>query len=166
MRQQQTTRGGEDERSPLLAAPQQDDAVSETGGGSRSGSRGQPKYRVIILVSLVLVFYLIGASIFVVPLNGLVSDHLCRKLFPSSKDGCQSDPAERDTVSAEFAELDAWTTTFTLLPSLISSVPFGVLADKVGRRTTFFLNTVGLTLATWYSIFISTPNARNARMSS
>lgn len=169
MRSQQTAHSRGDEQTPLLAAPRQDDATGDCRSdrdGSRFGSGDQqpPKYKVIILLSLILTSYLIGASIFAVPLNNLVDDHLCRKLFPSSPDGCKGDPAQRDAVSAEFADLDAWSLTFTLLPSLLSSIPFGVLADKVGRRTTFFLNTIGLTLATWYSVFIGMSAPRLERL--
>ncbi|CEJ83810.1 hypothetical protein VHEMI03266 [[Torrubiella] hemipterigena] len=152
MNSEQTTRSREDEQTPLLTGSQQDDATH----GYRFGLEDQrpPKYKVILLLSLILTCYFVGASIFVVPLNSLADDYLCRKMFPSSPDGCKGDPAERDAVSAEFADIDAWSLTFTLLPSLLSSIPFGVLADKIGRRIPFFLNVIGLTLSTWYSVFI------------
>lgn len=154
MNSQQTTRRRGDEQTPLLAESQPEHATDGYCAGS--GDQRPPKYKVILLLSLVLTCYFIGASIFDVPLNSLVDDHLCRKLFPSSPDGCKGDPAERDAVSAEFADIDAWSLTFTLLPSLLSSIPFGVLADRIGRRIPFFLNVIGLTLATWYSVFIGT----------
>lgn len=126
-----------DEQTPLLTESRDVEHSAPTGATNRL------KARVISLMCLIISIYYIGATTFTVPLNSLLEEYICKQRFGDLKgnlDRCKND----DEVSARLAYIDGWNGTLALLPALVFSVPYGLLADKWGRRKTFFLTNVGL----------------------
>lgn len=127
------------EQTPLLAESRDVERSAPTGATNRL------KARVIGTLSLIIVIYSIGSVTFTVPLNSLLEEHICKQRFgdlAGNLERCKND----DKVSARLAYIDGWNGTLALLPALVFSVPYGLLADKWGRRKTFFLTNVGLAL--------------------
>lgn len=125
------------EQTPLLRESRDVEHSAPTGTTNRL------KARVIGTLCLIIAIYYVGAVTFTVPLNSLMEEYICKQRFgdlEGSLDRCKDD----DEVSARLAYIDGWNGTLALLPALVFSVPYGLLADKWGRRKTFFLTNVGL----------------------
>lgn len=135
------------ETSPLL---HRDDDQSPQKGASFA-----LKARVLSLLAIIMMNYYIGIAIFGIPVNALMNRHFCETLFPDDQNNCKLDEGRADAVSAAFTKFDGWANVANLLPSLLFSIPYGLLADKIGRRKTFGLNIVGLSLYLVYSVVIS-----------
>lgn len=139
------------ETSPLLPREADEPATANP----HKGVSLTIKAKVIGLLAFILVVYIVGIAIFVIPVNTLLNRHFCEKLFPDDQRDCQADKGRADVVSAAYATFDGWTNVINILPSLIFSIPYGLLADKIGRKKTFFLNLVGLSLFVLYSLAVS-----------
>ena len=135
------------ETSPLLHRDGEDNP--------HKGASFALKARVLSLLAIIMTNYYIGIAIFGIPVNALMNRHFCETLFPDDQSNCKLDEGRADAVSAAFTKFDGWANVANLLPSLIFSIPYGLLADKIGRKTTFGLTIVGLSLYLAYSVVIS-----------
>jgi hypothetical protein len=57
-----------------------------------------------------------------------------------------SDPCKSEAVQAELALVLGYKDMFEVLPSIVLSLPYGVLSDHWGRKPVIFLGVVGLLL--------------------
>jgi hypothetical protein len=137
------------ESSPLLAA-----------------SNDKPaNHRHFVLVATVIVF-----SIFVIeigdfmgraPMSRLLEDCICRKYYESAEtmglDLSLPIPEENCKIPAiqrELAMLKGWDQTFSSIPGLLLAIPYGVLADKYGRKLVWGLCGLGIWLGTAWCLII------------
>jgi len=51
-----------------------------------------------------------------------------------------------DAVQSEVAFVNGWKDVFEMLPAIILAVPYGALADRIGRKTVFLLAIVGIAM--------------------
>ena len=57
------------------------------------------------------------------------------------------------SIQAELSMLKGWDLLFSCLPTILLTIPMGIVADKYGRKILLFIALVGLTLATaWMQI--------------
>lgn len=57
------------------------------------------------------------------------------------------------SVQADLSMLKGWDLLFSCLPTILLTIPMGIVADKYGRKMLLFMALVGLTLATaWMQI--------------
>ncbi|EJP67264.1 MFS transporter [Beauveria bassiana ARSEF 2860] len=97
---------------------------------------------------------MVGNGMTDTPLNEISEAIICRNIFGQVPDPA-SDPRCKDSqVQAELALISGWELTFGLIPSLVVGVPFGLAADKYGRRAVILLTSVGVVLSTLLTIVI------------
>ena len=144
------------ETSPLLA---DDNARDES-----SLPLPHPHYHRVVGVVIVTVFLIeIGDYMMRAPTTRIMEDIICRHYYdsletvpigidltkPIPEDNCKV-PA----IQAELAMIRGWDMTFSCLPGLLLSIPYGVLADKYGRRFVTILSLIGVTLAAFWLMLV------------
>jgi MFS family permease len=120
------------------------------------GSKQTTVQRLTILLPclLILVCVLVGSAMIDVPLKEISEAIICRDLFgpvpvPVSDPRCKG-----SRVQSELALINGWEITFGLLPGLLVGVPYGLAADKFGRRVVLLLATIGVAMSTLAVIII------------
>lgn len=97
------------------------------------------------------------------PFTRVLEDVVCRahfaaKSLPVSRRWEPEIPEEDckiAPVQARLAMLRAWDITFNSLPAVFVAVPYGALADKVGRRFVLFTSVIGILLClSWQFIVV------------
>lgn len=108
---------------------------------------------VICILSVLLVE--IGDFMLQAPLARTLEDIICRDYYSSAPLSGFSDAprlsipeshCKNDVIQGKLAMLRGWDGTLACIPGLILSVPFGILADKIGRKTVLFMSLIGLSL--------------------
>lgn len=86
-----------------------------------------------------------------VPMLQIQEEIICQKYHPDIVSG--ADPRCKDaSVQSDLAFLTGWSSSFILVPGLVTAVPYGYLADKYGRATILRLSIFGMVL--WQSATI------------
>lgn len=103
---------------------------------------------ILIPCLAILVCFTIGSFMIDIPTNEISEAIICRDIYgvvpdPASDARCKSTP-----VQSELALIGGWELTFGFIPSLLVGVPFGLAADKYGRRAVLLLTCFGGTLST------------------
>ncbi|KAF4761242.1 hypothetical protein N7455_002820 [Penicillium solitum] len=110
---------------------------------SRSPLRPQNPHLATFLLSL-CIFFLSGATAIVqVPLTQLMEDNLCDQYL--GEIGRQGSRAicKADGIQSKLAYLNASFGVIESVTSLIAAFPYGVLADKLGRKPIIYLSSTG-----------------------
>lgn len=139
------------ERSPLLS-PRREEAAGPT------VDYGEPTatQRVAVLISCL-------AMLLAVEVGGILSGNalmqvqegiLCREHHPDVDFPSRDPRCKEAGVQADFAMLQGWEYTFALIPGLLTSLPYGMAADKYGRRIVLGLSLFGMTLVQGVDIVI------------
>ncbi|PWY67437.1 MFS transporter [Aspergillus eucalypticola CBS 122712] len=110
--------------------------------------------QVLFLACLLAVTVDIGSYISVAPQLQIYELNICQHLHPevfdSSPGGVLSSlvPSACKTadVQGELALLKGWMSTFDQLPGIILALPYGLMADRVGRKPVLFLSLAGCVL--------------------
>ncbi|PHH73090.1 hypothetical protein CDD80_4039 [Ophiocordyceps camponoti-rufipedis] len=111
-----------------------------------------------VIASCVLFLFIVEVSSFVMEpaTQEIVEDIICRGHFPDHKlrmpvlDGRCKDPAVQKTL----AMIRSWSMSADMLIPLVVQVPYGILADRYGRRTVLILAFVGCVLQTSWVILV------------
>ncbi|PMB64982.1 hypothetical protein BM221_009169 [Beauveria bassiana] len=112
------------------------------------------RLRLLFPCLLLLLCIMVGNGMTDTPLNEISEAIICRNIFGQVPDPA-SDPRCKDSqVQSELALISGWELTFGLIPSLVVGVPFGLAADKYGRRAVILLTSVGVVLSTLLTIVI------------
>lgn len=137
-----------DESAPLLGSRQHDIEAEP----APAPAFGQPlkehderttaqRLRILLPCIIILACYLIGSGMIDISLNQISEAIICRKVFGTITDP-SSDPRCKETqVQSELALINGWEITFGMIPGLLLGVPFGLAADKYGRRVILTLST-------------------------
>ncbi|THV44931.1 hypothetical protein BGAL_0555g00050 [Botrytis galanthina] len=111
--------------------------------------------RVSVIVILSVLLVEIGDYMLQAPLARTLEDILCRDYYSSAPlSGFSEAPrlsipeshCKNDVIQGKLAMLRGWDGTLACIPGLIMSVPFGVLADKIGRKAVLFMSLIGIGL--------------------
>ncbi|KAJ5316081.1 hypothetical protein N7476_006388 [Penicillium atrosanguineum] len=129
-----------EEASPLLGGQQ----------------KATPKWVSIYWLSTVVFCLSTAGSILNVPLTQLIEDNIC------SRYAQQGTPTERhcktDDIQSELAYLNGNLSLVEAVVGLFVAFPFGVLADRVGRKPVMILSVIGASLAlAWELAVIAFP---------
>ncbi|OLN96521.1 hypothetical protein CCHL11_00775 [Colletotrichum chlorophyti] len=103
--------------------------------------------KVIGLAMAFIVLVEIGAYLQIPPSYQLMEGIICRKHFPDHVlSNGEDDVCKSPIVQGELAMIKGWQNSFDCVAPLITSIPYGVIADKYGRRPVLSLAMLGITL--------------------
>lgn len=118
----------------------------------------------VLLVGLtiaLIAFNDIGVYLAGPPQTRVFETNLCYKYYldqdPLVIGGDGTIPEELckvDTVQQRLASIFGWQETFNALPGLLLAVPFGTLADRVGRKWVFAASLVGMVFSFAWTLLI------------
>jgi MFS family permease len=100
---------------------------------------------ILFVLSTVIVTIDFAGYLSVAPQTQILEDIICRDLHPDSVALSSSTCKDAD-VQSELSLIIGWTETFNQLPGIILALPFGFMADRVGRKKVTILSLVGLIL--------------------
>ncbi|GAM85640.1 hypothetical protein ANO11243_036470 [Dothideomycetidae sp. 11243] len=111
-----------------------EDGPNETKTPPRSASKSATQQAIVVLrirpipwILCIFMLFEAGSNLLGTPLDSIFERAICRtKGFPP--DECKSAPVQR-----EFAFLNGWMMVFLSLPSILTAIPYGRLADTYGR---------------------------------
>lgn len=146
-----------DERSRLLPdQPDRDPEHVPAATSSRSETNAAfPRRHLIYCILIFIISFLVVSSSFlqVIPLFDLLMRNVCHRLHPEyepGSPGCFFD----GEVGTELMLVTRLSYVFTILPGILTAVPYGFLADQYGRKFGLFLSIVGLVLAQAFNIIV------------
>ncbi|GKZ28292.1 hypothetical protein AbraIFM66950_003548 [Aspergillus brasiliensis] len=101
-------------------------------------------WRVLVLICFVVLVQDFAEYLSQAPQTEVWLEIVIRKFCPAGQDGpgCQM-----DRVQKEVALLQGWKDTLEQIPGILFAVPYGVLADRIGRRPVLLLCALGFTLS-------------------
>lgn len=139
------------EQTPLL------ESTPDTQNTSRSNNQDRPALiqlgTLSVCISL-LVLIEFGAYLATIPLNQVLEENICRQMHLGAT-LAPNDPRCKDkSVQSELSMIRGWQSTFDFIPGLLVAVPYGMLADKVGRGIVLTLASLGLTLSSGFYILV------------
>ncbi|KAF7617014.1 major facilitator superfamily domain-containing protein [Aspergillus flavus] len=122
----------DEETSPLLGSPQ------------LRASGWTPSFLTYLVICN---FFLAGSGAFIsLPLIRLIEDNLCRRYIQQDSSLDES-LCKTDQIQSELAYLNGSLLLVEAIVGLVVAFPFGVLADRIGRKPIILLSTVGSQLA-------------------
>ena len=114
------------------------------------------KFTILIICAIFVLAADIGTFISLAPETAILEQIICRNqgVLPVEADparigtlqGIGSDPCKSEAVQAELALVQGYKDTFEVLPSILLSLPYGVLSDHWGRKPVLYLGIVGILL--------------------
>ncbi|RAK73277.1 putative MFS multidrug transporter [Aspergillus fijiensis CBS 313.89] len=129
-----------DERAPLLEA----NRVRPT-----SASRSR-KLTVMIAASILILAVDFGFYLTAAPQTKIFEDIVCQNYLTTLGNPADTVPTEgickSEPVQSELALVNGWKETSDVLPGILLSVPYGVLADRWGRKPVLLLGLLGTLL--------------------
>ena len=105
------------------------------------------QWRIFTIGSLIVLLVDFGGYLSTPAQIKIFENILCRRYYSSSDDEsvCKAAP-----IQSELAFINGWKDTFAALPSIFVAVPFGVLADRIGRKPCVLIGFLGVVLGdTW-----------------
>ncbi|KAK3497675.1 major facilitator superfamily domain-containing protein [Neurospora hispaniola] len=130
-----------------------DDADQEQYNSLLEARRKRLKSKIIPLCLSVMFLLDLSVALSVPPTNAVEESIICRNLHPDvvSRFGTSTasillsdNPAcKEDDVQSYLATLQGWQATFDCIPSILMTIPFGILSDKWGRRPVLALAMLG-----------------------
>ncbi|KAK4452936.1 major facilitator superfamily domain-containing protein [Podospora aff. communis PSN243] len=128
-----------DETRPLVTRP-----TTPSNSNHTNGNRSH--WRLVLAIAALDLILNATTQLTVVPSLTILQDIVCRQhyahvqLDPSVhfEDRCKVEP-----VQSEIAYINAWRDSLEILPALFLAVPYGALADRIGRKFVFLLAVFG-----------------------
>lgn len=136
------TQDSPDETAPLLSpTPNSEPAQHNTNNGAK---------KLLILVASGIFILAADSGLFLsqAPQTAIFEQIICRNYLLHSRDAWNAteDPCKSEVVQGELAIVNGYKDTFEVLPSIILSLPYGVLADNWGRKPVLYLGFLGILL--------------------
>ncbi|EHK18451.1 uncharacterized protein TRIVIDRAFT_158459 [Trichoderma virens Gv29-8] len=149
------------ERTRLLSSVQNDDSndlgnITHNGNSSDDVSniddnisdqiRISRRIAVAVLCLLLLLIVEFAATLLTISISQIEEGVLCRSFYPDVNNPATDLRCKSENVQSELSTIQGWGFTFAIIPGLITAVPYGVAADKYGRRVILSLSILGLLL--------------------
>lgn len=147
-------------REPLL---HDDDTPPSPSTSKAPTPKAHPHVFRVVTICLIAVLILEVADFMQrAPFTRVLEDIVCRAHFAAKSSTAsrrwEPEIPEEDCkiapVQARLAMLRAWDVTFSSLPAVFLAVPYGALADKVGRRFVLFLALMGILLCLGWQFIV------------
>ncbi|RCI12671.1 hypothetical protein L249_0870 [Ophiocordyceps polyrhachis-furcata BCC 54312] len=106
--------------------------------------------RVVAMCVLFLIVVELSSSVMEPSQLQIMEDVICRRHFPLVDDGRCKD----NSVQKTLAMVRSWSMSADMLIPLVVQVPFGIVADKYGRRMVLSLSFAGCVLQTWWTMLV------------
>ncbi|KAK0624388.1 general substrate transporter [Immersiella caudata] len=149
------------EGEPLLP---EDEREPEGGGESPAFGAKLPRHgfvsrfqarkpkTIVLLLAILLFTVTTSGMLIVVPIFRLVEDAVCHSYYKKDhSEKIDERLCKVDEVQGLLAYLGGWAAMLNTVIGLIATLPYGVLADRIGRKPTFILAYIGILLAFGWS---------------
>ncbi|KAK4982844.1 hypothetical protein LTR50_007553 [Elasticomyces elasticus] len=101
-------------------------------------------------VSVLILVADIVATAPIAPRMVIFEDIICRNHYAAWQDSAGLGDCKIEPVQSELARIAGWKDTFDTIPGLLVSVPYGALANRIGRGKVMVLALIGCLLSdTW-----------------
>ncbi|KAJ5312011.1 hypothetical protein PENANT_c022G11433 [Penicillium antarcticum] len=132
------------ETEPLLSA---DPTISPT--------RKSKKVLILIVCAVFLLSAEFGFFMSTAPQTAVFEDIICRNYqagLHGTENATQPDlnPCKSEAVQGELAIVIGYKDTFDTIPSIVLSLPYGILSDHWGRRPVLYLSMLGIILSEFW----------------
>ncbi|OJZ85575.1 hypothetical protein ASPFODRAFT_135977 [Aspergillus luchuensis CBS 106.47] len=111
---------------------------------SKQPQEWSSRWRVLALICFIILVQDFAEYLSQAPQTEVWLEIVTRKFCPVGQDGPE---CQMDRVQREVALLQGWKDTLEQVPGILFAVPYGVLADRIGRRPVLLLCAVGFTLS-------------------
>ncbi|KAK7433333.1 hypothetical protein QQZ08_000272 [Neonectria magnoliae] len=121
-------------------------------------------FRFRVLLMCIVFLFIVEVSQFIMepPLQKIMEDIICHKYYP---DHSLREPSildrrcKNDEVQRTLAMVRGWSLSFEMATPIIAQFPFGIIADKYGRRPVLFLSVFGcLSQSCWVMLVLYFPD--------
>ncbi|KAI7553027.1 hypothetical protein KC331_g1507 [Hortaea werneckii] len=156
------------ETDPLLPSPAIDNqhVLNETKSDYDAAvARSKIAWRPILLINLLFVLNGLGYFVSVAPQTQLFENLICDAYYQSSTPQSlptqtkpSRDPCKVPAVQESLAMIFGFQVFFDGIPGLLLAMPYGVAADKVGRKPVLLLSMAGQVFAAAWVLFVAWNN--------
>ncbi|KAH9214752.1 major facilitator superfamily domain-containing protein [Leptodontidium sp. 2 PMI_412] len=103
---------------------------------------------IVLLLALNILILSSAGGLTVVPQTRLLEDILCHRFYGDIKGLSDIDESmcKIDSIQSELAYINGLTTAVEAVVGLTFAFPFGILADKIGRKPVYMISMVGTVL--------------------
>ncbi|OJJ03079.1 hypothetical protein ASPVEDRAFT_42597, partial [Aspergillus versicolor CBS 583.65] len=108
------------------------------------GKHNHQAHWILILLCIVIVTIDFGSALSAAPQTQILEDIVCRALHRDAV--ISASTCKGADVQSELALINGWKETFDQIPGIIIALPYGFMADRVGRKQVAMLSMLGLTL--------------------
>ncbi|KAF7183284.1 hypothetical protein CNMCM7691_003197 [Aspergillus felis] len=124
----------------------------------------QNRIQIILRVYAVSFLFLLAMALIAAPQADIVENIICRHLQDPDLDLTKQPlDCKREAVQSELALVQGWADSLIQIPGIFLALPYGIMADKCGRKPVFMLSFLGVLLSdTWVKIvceFTSPPRS-------
>ncbi|PWI68291.1 hypothetical protein PCL_02060 [Purpureocillium lilacinum] len=122
------------------------------------------KFRRLVVAMCTVLLFIVEVSVFIMapPTQQIMEDIICRDRYPDHllrMPSVEDDRCKNTDVQQTLAMVRSWSASGEMLIPLLVQVPYGIVADKYGRRTVLFLSLFGCVLQMgWIMIVLFLPN--------
>ena len=136
-----------EEQTPLLA-----------GGNDFQEPKIYYRRKITLLCILIVFVFETGAGLLQPALNAVVEERICHEMYPAMGNALKPSHIEINCklseVQAKLAMLRGWQTALDCIPGVLTTIPYGILADRWGRRRVLILSLFGVSVAAGYQLLI------------
>ncbi|KAF4551961.1 Efflux pump-like protein 8 [Elsinoe fawcettii] len=159
----------QDERTPLLGKRASQDIGEVIDIEPSTGSSLHPR-TIIALILLVVMIFTLGDTIQDTPQKRIFESIYCYQYWeehdptklllsradigPGAIGGVEEKWCKVATIQSQVASLRGWQIFFDGIPALLVAIPFGILADRIGRKPIVWLGIFSFLLRTTWMQFI------------
>ncbi|KAJ2975788.1 hypothetical protein NQ176_g5324 [Zarea fungicola] len=132
-----------EEREPLLTPNGQSRYTEATKATTAANASESAYLRVLMVGYAIFTLSQFHANIFNTAMKQLVEGNLCRSFNDNVTDPTKDPRCKGEQTQAELSLIFSMESTFELIPGLLLSIPYGMIADAYGRRFVAFLSILG-----------------------
>ncbi|KAF7590005.1 hypothetical protein BBP40_003449 [Aspergillus hancockii] len=148
----------ETEATPLLVEEPEDDLPTREQHRPFNAKQAR---RLLFLICFSVVTIDFGAFLSIAPQIEIFESIICRKHYQEIGVFAADSLCKAPEVQGELAFLNGWMDTLDEVPGILLAIPYGLMADRLGRKPVLLLSLLGLILdqitlrlISWYSDII------------